>query len=179
MGNIVTSEKKGKKEKACKMTLQILTMLLTITIMIPEGTILSTSTTKTIVFAEATTPLPLLMISSSDPRDFRIHALLNLRSGGTVIDDDDNNGRDDNASPFSLLFLSFTTIISSTRLQNSMQWKQQLSSSGRHDMSFLLNQLRGGGRELKSPTRILSLQYSCGERETFEYRQRKSSILGH
>ena len=136
MGNIVTSEKKGKKEKACKMTLQILTMLLTITIMIPEGTILSTSTTKTIVFAEATTPLPLLMISSSDPRDFRIHALLNLRSGGTVIDDDDNNGRDDNASPFSLLFLSFTTVISSTRLQNSMQWKQQLSSSGRHDMSF-------------------------------------------
>ena len=129
---------------------------------------------KTIVFVEVTTPPPSLMTSSSDPRDFHIRSLLDLRGGGTVIDDDDNNGRDDNPSPFSPLFLSFTTVISSTRLQNNMQRKQQLSSSGRHDMYFLLNQMRGGGRELKSPTRILSLQNSCGEREKMV-----SSMLGH
>ena len=75
---------------------------------------------KTIVFVEVTTPPPSLMTSSSDPRDFHIRSLLDLRGGGTVIDDDDNNGRDDNPSPFSPLFLSFTTVISSTRLQNNM-----------------------------------------------------------
>ena len=157
--NTVTSEKKGKKRKRRKMTLPILAMLLTIAIMIPGGTIISTSTTKTktIVFAEATTPPPSLMISPPDPRDFRIRPSLDLRGGSTVIDDDDNNGRDDNPSPFSPPFSSFTTVISSTRLRNNMQWKQQRSSSRRHDMSFLLNQIRGGGRELKSPTKILSL----------------------
>ena len=52
------------------MTLPILALLLTMRIMIPGGTILSTSTTKTIVSAEATTPPSSLMIFSPDPVTF-------------------------------------------------------------------------------------------------------------
>ena len=57
----------------------------------------------------------------SGPRDFRTRPLLDLRSSGTVIDDGGNNGLDNNPSPFSPSFLLFTTVISSTRLQNNIQ----------------------------------------------------------
>lgn len=103
------------------MTLPILAILLAITITIPEGTILSTSITKAIVFAETTAPPPSLVISSLNSRDFRIHPFLDLHGGGTVIDNDDNNGRDDNPSSVFTSFLSFTVVISSTRVQINMQ----------------------------------------------------------
>ena len=57
----------------------------------------------------------------SGPRDFRTRPLFDLRSSGSVIDDGGNNGRDNNPSPFSPSFLSFTTVISSTRLKNNIQ----------------------------------------------------------